>query len=127
MADFDDREFEAATERGRQHFAEHPHARSARYDASTGMMVLDLYNGCTFAFPPRQLQGLEHATDEQLAKVEVSGVGFGLHWEELDADFTVPGLLAGIFGTKRFMEGEHARLRAILADLEREDLRPAAE
>ena len=28
---------------------------------------------------------------------------YGLHWEKLDADFTVPGLLAGIFGTKRYM------------------------
>jgi Protein of unknown function (DUF2442) len=127
MADFDEREFDAATERGRQHFVEHPHARSAQYDASTGMVTLDLYNGCRFAFPPRQLQGLENATDAQLAEIELSGWGFGLHWEKLDADFTVPGLLAGTFGTKRYMEHHRERLRAILTEIERSDLRPAAE
>jgi hypothetical protein len=27
----------------------------------------------------------------------------GLHWEALDADFRVSGLLAGVFGTKAYM------------------------
>jgi hypothetical protein len=30
-------------------------------------------------------------------------MGDGLHWETLDTDFTVAGLLAGVFGTKRWM------------------------
>ena len=34
--------------------------------------------------------------DEDLAQVEVLGSGYGLHWEALDADFTLPGL----FGTR---------------------------
>jgi hypothetical protein len=34
---------------------------------------------------------------------ELSPAGFGLHWEELDLDFTVAGLLAGRFGTDRYM------------------------
>lgn len=127
MADFDERESEATAERGRQHFVDHPHARSARYDRTTEMMILELYNGCKFAFPPRQVQGLADATDEQLAKVEMSGWGFGLHWDELDVDITVPGLLSGTFGTRRFMDQHRERLRAILSELEHADLRPAAE
>jgi len=31
------------------------------------------------------------------------GNGFALHWESIDAGFTVPGLLAGIFGTRKYM------------------------
>ncbi len=31
------------------------------------------------------------------------GTGYGLHWEALDADLSVPGLLAGRFGTQAFM------------------------
>lgn len=38
------------------------------------------------------------------------GAGHGLHWEALDADFTVPGLLMGLFGTRAWMAREQARL-----------------
>ena len=66
-------------------------------------MIVDLTNGCTFAFPPRLVQGLENAAEIQLARIEILGSGSGLHWEELDTDISVPGLLAGIFGTAAFM------------------------
>ena len=45
-------------------------------------------------------QGLETATGEELGAVEILGAGYGLHWEALDTDLSVPGLLAGLFGTK---------------------------
>jgi hypothetical protein len=54
-------------------------------------------------FPARLAQGLESATDDQLAAVEILGDGYGLHWEALDADISIPGLLAGIFGTRAHM------------------------
>ncbi|VTZ64182.1 hypothetical protein EMEDMD4_570063 [Sinorhizobium medicae] len=38
-----------------------------------------LTNGCTFAFPPRLAQGLEEASSDQLAAVEILGHGYGLH------------------------------------------------
>ncbi|HTX47815.1 MAG TPA: DUF2442 domain-containing protein [Caulobacteraceae bacterium] len=82
---------------------------AARYDAASGRIVVDLANGCTFAFPARALQGLSAATDDDLAQVEVLGAGYGLHWEQLDADFTVPGLLMGVFGTWSWMAREQAR------------------
>jgi predicted Kef-type K+ transport protein len=49
------------------------------------------------------VQGLDTAADQDLASVEVLGAGYGLHWEALDVDFTVGGLLAGMFGTKAYM------------------------
>ncbi len=63
-------------------------------------MVVDLTRGCVFAFPARALQGLTQASDAELAEVSVLGSGYGLHWEALDADFTVPGLLMGRFGSR---------------------------
>ena len=36
-----------------------------------------------------------HATGEQRARVEMSGDGTGLHWEELDEDISVAGLVEG--------------------------------
>jgi Protein of unknown function (DUF2442) len=103
MADLTDSEIDAALEGGRRAAASEPRAATARYDRKLGRVVVELTNGCTFAFPPRLAQGLEDATDDELETVEILGAGYGLHWEALDADFTVPGLLAGIFGTKAYM------------------------
>ena len=80
-----------------------PRAVSARYDRATGRITVELTNGGAFAFPARQGQGLENATDEQLAQVTILGAGYGLHWEDLDVDLSIPGLAAGIFGTKAHM------------------------
>ena len=91
---------DAALQRGEEAAADEPRAKSAQYDAPSGRIIVDLTNGCTFAFPARALQGLADASDDELAEVEVLGSGYGLHWERLDADFTVPGLLMGVFGTR---------------------------
>lgn len=103
MAELTDAEIDAALARGKIARATEPRAAKARYDRKTGRMVVELTNGCSFAFPPRLAQGLETATDDQLAAVEILGHGYGLHWDALDADISVPGLMAGIFGTKAYM------------------------
>ena len=96
-------DWEAARERGRVEFAIKPRAAAAHYDAKTGRVVVELTNGSVFEFPARLAQGLENATDEQLAEVEILGVGFGLHWEMLDADLLIESLMAGRFGSQRYM------------------------
>lgn len=83
--------------------ATEPRARTARYDKRSGRVVIELTNGCAFAFPAVLGQGLAGATAEQLAAVEVMPGGFGLRWEALDADLDVPSLVAGIFGSRRWM------------------------
>ncbi len=81
-------------------------AISARYDRRVSRIVITLDNGLELAFPPRLAQGLEDAPSAKLAKIEISPSGLGLHWPELDADLYVPGLIAGIFGTKRWMAAQ---------------------
>jgi len=103
MADVTDAAIDAALERGRAARASEPRAAAARYDRASGRVIVDLENGCTFAFPPRLAQGFEGASDDQLAAVEILGQGYGLHWEDLDVDLSLPGLMAGIFGTKAWM------------------------
>ena len=103
MAELTDAQIGAALERGRAVRPEEPRAATAHYDRGLDRVVVELTNGCTFAFPPRLAQGLEAATADQLAQVEVLGAGGGLHWEALDTDLSVPGLLAGLFGTKAYM------------------------
>jgi hypothetical protein len=72
-------------------------------------MVVEPTNGCSFVFPPRALQGMARASDTALADVEIPGQGHALRWPQLDADFTVPGLLMGVFGTRAWMASELAR------------------
>ncbi len=103
MADLTDAEIDAALKRGEQAQAHEPRATVARYDISAGRVIVDLENGCTFAFPPALAQGLETASEEQLASVEILGRGYGLHWEDLDVDLSLSGLMAGIFGTNAWM------------------------
>jgi hypothetical protein len=97
-----------AERRGERLLRAEPRARAARYDRRTGRVNVDLTNGCSFAFPARKAQGLERASDAELAQVEILGLGFGLHWEHLDVDLSVPGLLAGLFGTKAYMDRQRA-------------------
>ncbi|MFQ4137845.1 DUF2442 domain-containing protein [Nodosilinea sp. PGN35] len=80
-----------------------PRAIAVSYDASNHLIVVDLNSGAIFSFPPDIAQGLSGAAPEDLAMVEVTPSGTGLHWEKLDADFTVTGLLNGTFGTHAWM------------------------
>lgn len=109
MADLTDAQIAAAENRGRFVLATQPHAASARYDAKAKRVVVELTNGATFAFPPALVEDLCDATPAQLAEVEVLGAGFSLHWETLDVDFSVPGLVNGVFGTARWMAARAGR------------------
>ena len=104
-----DREIDRALARGRRLARNEPRAASARYDRRTRRIVVELTNGCSFVFPPRVLQGMAGAREVALADVEILGQGHALHWPQLDADFTVPGLLMGVFGARAWMASELAR------------------
>lgn len=102
-AHWSDAQVEAAEARGRAMLESEPRAAAVRYDRESGRIVVDLTNGCTFAFPARRVEELEHASDDEIASVEISAAGFGLHWEARDADLSLAGLMSGSFGTKAWM------------------------
>ncbi len=102
-------QFDAADARGQDSMTTAVRAAEARYDYATGRVTIDLTNGCAYAFPAQLVQDLNGATDDQLADVEVDGLGFNLHWPALDADLYVPALLSGMFGTRAWMTRELAR------------------
>jgi hypothetical protein len=108
-AHWSDRQVKAANARGREMLKSEPRAAAARYDAKSGRIIIDLTNGATFAFPARLAEGLADASPEALADIEISPVGLGLHWPALDVDYSVPGLIAGIFGTRRWMAAQAGR------------------
>jgi Protein of unknown function (DUF2442) len=81
-------------------------AVSARYDRRTARIVVELNTGVQIAFPTRLMEGLAEASPDDLAEIEISPAGLGLHWPKLDADVYVPALLQGVFGSKRWMAAE---------------------
>jgi hypothetical protein len=109
MVDVTDAQLKAAEARGRKMFETEPRAASARYDQATGRVMVDLVNGCAYAFPTQLVQELHGASHGDLANVEVDGLGFNLHWPALDVDLYVPALVSGIFGTRAWMAREMAR------------------
>lgn len=97
------KQFKEATKRAQEADRKEPRAANAYYDDITNRVVINLVTGVIVSFPPSLLQGLEDASPTDLAKVEVSPHGTSLHWEKIGADFSVPGLIAGVFGSRVWM------------------------
>lgn len=66
-------------------------ATSVRFDDDT--MWVDLTDGRILGVPLAWFPRLMNATPAQRQKVEISRTG--LHWEELDEDISIVGLIAG--------------------------------
>ena len=82
------------------------HAVAARYDALSERLVVSIHNGVELAIPVRLIEGLANADPADIAKIEISPAGLGLHWPHLDADIFVPGLLSGVYGSPRWMAAQ---------------------
>lgn len=99
-----DQEYERAKPAAARAERIEPRAESARYHRRTKCIVVELRSGATFMFPAELAQGLAGASPRDLAEVQVTPSGAGLRWPTLDADFSLPNLLNGEFGSKRWME-----------------------
>lgn len=71
MSEPTDAAIDAALERGRAARLNEPRAAAARYDRERDRVIVELSNGCSFAFPPRLAEGLRDATADQLGEVQV--------------------------------------------------------
>lgn len=58
-------------------------------------MWVELSDGRTLGVPLAWFPRLLHATPEQRKSYHISYTDGGLHWEQLDEDISVAGLLAG--------------------------------
>lgn len=109
-----ERQFTKATQRGDKFLTHEPRAAGVRYDRRTRKVVLELNNGCTLLVPPELAEGLRGASPTDLTGAQILGPGTTVSWPKLDVQFSVAGLLAGIFGTRTWMAeigraGGHAR------------------
>ncbi len=92
-----------ATKRGAEERRNNPHAVAAHCDGLARRLVVDLSNHCSLVVPTDQLQGLRGAAAKDLEQVKLLARGYALDWPRLDMQFTITGLLAGVFGTKAWM------------------------
>ncbi|MDL1897870.1 DUF2442 domain-containing protein [Anaerolineae bacterium CFX7] len=58
-------------------------------------ITIDLEDGRTISLPIGWYPRLAHGTPQERTNWEISGAGYGIHWEELDEDLGVEGLLLG--------------------------------
>lgn len=58
-------------------------------------MWVALTDGRQLSIPLLYFPRLLNATSEQRNNYELSGDGTGIHWEEIDEDISVPGLILG--------------------------------
>jgi len=68
-------------------------ATSLKFDDDT--MWVQLADGRVIGVPLAWFPRLLRASPKQRLQFEISGGGQGLHWDELDEDISVAGLLAG--------------------------------
>jgi len=67
-------------------------AKSIRFDAD--MMHVLLVDGREISVPLEWFPKLRNAKKKKLENYRLIGGGIGIHWEDLDEDISVPGLLA---------------------------------
>lgn len=75
-----------------------PRAVSARFLPGRGVIQIVLSTGLELAFAPGAIEGLRHATQDDLSAIRVEGVGNAIHFPRLDADFSVPRLIETFLG-----------------------------
>ena len=102
MAEFEiptTEQFEAITRRTDERMKRQLLAVSARYDRRGARVMITLNTGAVVGFPLASLPGLERAAPDELSHIVVEGGGYGLHVACLDADISVPQLLADQLGS----------------------------
>jgi len=112
-----DAEIDAAIEQARRLEKQDRRVARASYSGGADSIILLLENGVTHSIPRRLLQGLADANPNDLNNIELLGGGTGLYWPALDVAHLVSGLLAGVYGSAKWMkhlqlESEASRMSA---------------
>src|SRR5215470_13240015 len=89
--------FARAPRTGRRAADTEPRAARVVYRARKHALRIELTNGASITLPVRLIPSLKGVRSEDIRAVEVLGRGGSLHWERLDVDLSVPGLVSSIF------------------------------
>ncbi|MBL7663089.1 DUF2442 domain-containing protein [bacterium] len=87
-----------------------PKAQKVNFDSR--MMWVELKDGRQIGVPLTFFPRLKKASLAQRKKYKISGGGLGLHWDALDEDISVAGLLAGkVDQTNRNLKRRRSQIR----------------
>ncbi len=81
-------------ERGMNALAIEAKATNVSFDSNN--MWVELADGRELGVPLAYFPRLLHATPRQRKNYIISGGGIGLHWEDIDEDISVKGLVMGV-------------------------------
>jgi hypothetical protein len=90
-----------------------PRAAAARYDRQADAVVIEFKNGVVLMVPTRLIEGVSGADPDLIARLEMDHRGLVLNWEELGAGLMIPNLMAGCFGSRRWMDELRGRSEAM--------------
>jgi hypothetical protein len=95
-----DADIDAALEDARD-LPPEPVALSAEYNRALDLIILKIKDGSRLVIQRELLQGLENATPEQLAHIEIFG-GNDIAWPDLDVDHYLPHLIEGRYASEKW-------------------------
>jgi hypothetical protein len=98
-----DAEIDAAIVRARKYAKYDRRIVKATYSKTTETLRLVFEDGATYTLPCTRIQGLAGASEKDLKRIQILGDGTGLLWPLLDVAHYVPGLLAGVYGSEKWM------------------------
>ncbi len=68
-------------------------AKASKFWFDQENLCIAFYDGRQLIVPLTHFPRLLNATEHQRNQYELSGGGMGIHWDEIDEDISVPGLL----------------------------------
>jgi len=110
-----DRQIEEATRRGEEQLKTERQAKRISLDRNKNKLVIDLKDGATVLLPLNLIQGLADASPSEIEKGKLGPRGAYLHWDNIGVDFTLAGLLNGVYGTKKWMDKIRGQTRSARA------------
>lgn len=99
-----DEQIEQIRQKSKLKFLVEPRAITANYFPNDKTIAIYLNTGAVLTIPVNPIQWLIDADPQLLTEIEITPLGDGLHWEKLDIDLSIPGLLSGNLGDAQWMK-----------------------
>lgn len=108
-----DSEIDLAIRRARQFAMYDRRVVKAAFSRSADKLRLTLNDGVICTIPRRLIQGLSGAQRKKLTPIQILGGGTGLSWPLLDVAHSVPALLAGVYGSSKWMKEQALESKSV--------------
>jgi len=74
------------------------------FDPASRIYSVACKNGAGVSFPVSKIRELRKASDRDIEAGYITPSGDAIHWDNLDARYTVAGFVSRIFGTREWMQ-----------------------